>query len=438
MPINNNQLDPRPKPQEASSTVPTTGVGIGVFYTKDVGGGQIEGFYIDNQGQESQITNNGSLVSIGSGVFVDIATQAEAEAGTDNTKGMTPLRVLQSINSNGGSGGGASVDVQFNDVVTVSGASAINFTGGGVTVNNAGGGKATIVVPGASGGGAVALDGLTNVNVPGPTNNQVLAFNTISSLWEAQTIPGASPLALNDITNVSAPTPADGQVLKYNGTTSQWESQADNQGGGGVTTIVALTDVNISGILDGQIIAWDNANSQFVAVNPPTGGGGGASNLSDLGDVSTTGVTNGQILSYNSTNSRFEPVAAPTGGGSTDEFTFSLPADVTLNDRIAGVVGLPANWALNTADEGTEPQFGTDADTLIITWDPALSTKIAAEITIFQSTTTGPPAVQGIVKLDLTSVSDQKTNTAKTRGAAFLSGKGVDPSKDLDVFIKLI
>lgn len=39
-----------------------------------------------------------------------IASQAEAEAGTDNSKQMTPLRVLQSIAANAGSGGsGASI-----------------------------------------------------------------------------------------------------------------------------------------------------------------------------------------------------------------------------------------------------------------------------------------------------------------------------------------
>ena len=33
-------------------------------------------------------------------IFLDVATQADAEAGTDNTKGMTPLRVVQSIEVN--------------------------------------------------------------------------------------------------------------------------------------------------------------------------------------------------------------------------------------------------------------------------------------------------------------------------------------------------
>lgn len=39
------------------------------------------------------------------GIFTEIDSQAEAEAGTDNVKGMTALRVKQSITVNGGSGG---------------------------------------------------------------------------------------------------------------------------------------------------------------------------------------------------------------------------------------------------------------------------------------------------------------------------------------------
>jgi len=45
----------------------------------------------------------------GSGVFTAIASQAEAEAGTDNTKGMTPLRTAQAIAALGTDGNGSSV-----------------------------------------------------------------------------------------------------------------------------------------------------------------------------------------------------------------------------------------------------------------------------------------------------------------------------------------
>ena len=44
------------------------------------------------------------------GVFSAIASQAEAEAGSDNTKGMSPLRVAQSITANAGAGGATDIN----------------------------------------------------------------------------------------------------------------------------------------------------------------------------------------------------------------------------------------------------------------------------------------------------------------------------------------
>jgi hypothetical protein len=92
MAINSNQIDEKSKPLDSAQPVPTTGPGKGAYFVQDVGGGQIEAFYRDALGQDTQLTNNGTPV----GGFI-IASQAEAEAGVENTKGMTPLRVKQAI-----------------------------------------------------------------------------------------------------------------------------------------------------------------------------------------------------------------------------------------------------------------------------------------------------------------------------------------------------
>lgn len=49
---------------------------------------------------------------VGDGVFSEIASQAEAEAGTENTKGMTALRTAQAIAALGGGGGGSGATIE--------------------------------------------------------------------------------------------------------------------------------------------------------------------------------------------------------------------------------------------------------------------------------------------------------------------------------------
>ena len=60
MTVKNNQIENNPRVYSAVVTPPTTGPGNGAFYPKDVGG-IIEGFYVDSNGNEVQITNNGLL-----------------------------------------------------------------------------------------------------------------------------------------------------------------------------------------------------------------------------------------------------------------------------------------------------------------------------------------------------------------------------------------
>jgi hypothetical protein len=72
--------------------------------------------------------------------------------------------------------------------------------------------------------GASALSELTDVNVPSPTNDQVLAYDTPSGKWTAQD--QAAPVsALDDLSDVEVPTPDDGQLLTYNDASGKWRAQ---------------------------------------------------------------------------------------------------------------------------------------------------------------------------------------------------------------------
>jgi len=157
MPIQSNQISDKPIVQGAVAVAPITGAGKGAFYPKDIGAGQIEGFWVDEAGIETQITENGSVKGAGGGgggsvsdiafpsgwdgdatgapsrnaVFdkisamdtaisgkqatLSIPTQAEAEAGVATTaRAFTAQRVAQAIAALAPGGGGGSVsDVPF-------------------------------------------------------------------------------------------------------------------------------------------------------------------------------------------------------------------------------------------------------------------------------------------------------------------------------------
>lgn len=60
MTINNNQIESSPRILDAVGSAPSTGAGKGSFYSKVILG-ITEAFYIDSQGIEIQITENGAL-----------------------------------------------------------------------------------------------------------------------------------------------------------------------------------------------------------------------------------------------------------------------------------------------------------------------------------------------------------------------------------------
>ena len=73
-------------------------------------------------------------------------------------------------------------------------------------------------------------------------------------------------------------------------------------------TLNDLTDVDSTGVTNGQTLIYNSTTSNFEA-------GDAASSVNDLTDVSTSGVTDGQILQYNATNTQFEPVTFQGGAG---------------------------------------------------------------------------------------------------------------------------
>ena len=61
------------------------------------------------------------------------------------------------------------------------------------------------------------------------------------------------------------------------------------------TALRNMSDVDVDGIQNGQIIKWNSSTQKFENADE-SGGGGGASELNDLNDVTITSATQGQVL----------------------------------------------------------------------------------------------------------------------------------------------
>ena len=70
---------------------------------------------------------------------------------------------------------------------------------------------------------------------------------------------GGGSSTLDDLTDTDLVGTEDGDVLQFNGGTNKWSAV--------LNTLSNLADVNVSSIADGQIISWDSSASQFVATN---------------------------------------------------------------------------------------------------------------------------------------------------------------------------
>ena len=119
---------------------------------------------------------NGDGVSGNPTVAADLASQAEAEAGTDNTKVMTPLRLRNALNASGSAPVYACrAWVNFNGTGTV----AIRASGNVSSITDNGVGDYTVNFTTAMQDTNYAVNG--SADYSGSATNPVFAYNTVSS-----------------------------------------------------------------------------------------------------------------------------------------------------------------------------------------------------------------------------------------------------------------
>ncbi len=193
----------------------------------------------------------------------------------------------------------------------------------------------------------IAGYGITNLNASidahlnqsGPTSGYVLSWNGSDYAWVAQSGGGAS--AINNLSDVTISGASSGQVLKYNG--SAWVNAADAGG-------IALTDLSVGAEASASGnggIAYNNGNGTFT-YTPPTAAGIGAladltgSDLDTLADVNNATPTDGQVLTWDNSNSYWKPATPSGGSGSTvvERFKINYATNGQLSsitDKTSGI-----------------------------------------------------------------------------------------------------
>lgn len=141
----------------------------------------------------------------------------------------------------------------------------------------------------------LTLVGGTNVTITGNAGTDTI---TIAA-------GGGGASALDDLTDVIITTPTNGQALKYNGT--NWVNSTI---AGGAGALDDLTDVSVGGAVNGDFLRYDSAGGgQWID---------SAASLNDLSDTTITSPTNGQVLKYDSVGGVWKNDTIAGGGGVSD------------------------------------------------------------------------------------------------------------------------
>jgi plastocyanin len=241
-----------------------------------------------------------------------------------------------------------------------------------VTISASGGGSAsnsftTIAVSGQSNIIAdSSIDTLTIVAGTGIslTTNATTDTLTISSSGSAGeanqnafsniAVAGQSTVAADSTTDTVTLVAGTGINITTNATTDTVTIASSITG---VTTLTELTDVNVAGVTDGQVLKYSTSQSKWIAAADLTATGGSGISLSDL-SVSIVTASGGGSLAYNNTSGVFTFTPAVTGvtsvGGTGTVNGITLTGTVTSTGSLT-LGGTLGNVSLTSQVTGTLP-----------------------------------------------------------------------------------
>lgn len=186
----------------------------------------------------------------------------------------------------------------------------------------------------ASGGSSFGTSDVdAHLNQSGPTSGHVLSWNGTDYAWVAQSGGGVtSLLALSDVGDDGS----DGQVLTTDGSGNFTFTTISGGGGGSYGDTEVSAHLNVSSAGSNQILSWDG--SDFAWVNDQTGSGGSSFGTSDVDThLNVSGASTNEFLQWNGSDYQW---AAASGGGSSTlaALTEVDTADLDIHDMAATAV----------------------------------------------------------------------------------------------------
>jgi len=149
------------------------------------------------------------------------------------------------------------------------------------------------------------LSSLDDVDVTGLADGNALIYDSGTLTW----IPGDAGGNF-EVSETAPATPGNGDtwfdsatgkayIYYTDGDSSQWVEIGNP---GGYASLSVLSDVDLTGLADGNSLVYDSATSSWL----PGEGGGTAPDIDDLNDVEIAAVADGDFLRYNSSTSKWE------------------------------------------------------------------------------------------------------------------------------------
>lgn len=153
--------------------------------------------------------------------------------------------------------------------------------------------------------------------------------------------------ALDDLTDVNAPSPTAGQVLMWDDSNSEWI--ADDLPGAGAFVLDDATDVDAATPNDGDVLTWVDADNEWQAL--PAGAGGSGWTLVDSDTASASGTIDLSVDT--ATYNEWQLVGHDVVLSGANELALQLGSGVGPTWDTGNNYDFGAEWRYGTTSTGT-------------------------------------------------------------------------------------